>query len=215
MKRIITLLITCLIPLFVLAQEREEKRLELKNGSVLTGFVEVQQDGSYMLETASGDVFFFSPSEVSKVVLLKSKPKDKEKRSGRIYRSGGELRFIDTGELLTQDDFLNYQGWEKYQKAQKMRKTGHNIMLWGSLGCIAAGLLVGGVLWPNTGDVGMLWAPAVIGGMAAVAPFTTGLILKSSGNSKLNKMVNSYNQRPGYVLNFGAQQYGIGFAFNF
>ncbi len=43
----------------------------------------------------------------------------------------------------------------------------------------------------------------------------TGLILIFNAHSKLNKMANTYNQNPGYALNFGVQQNGIGFAFNF
>ena len=216
MKRIVILLFTIILPAVMLAQEKVEKRLELKNGNVLTGFVQVQQDGSYLLETASGDIFFFSPAEISKVTDLNPTPKNESAiqapTSGSVFRDGGELRFSSNGMALTQENFSDYQGWEKYQKAKKLRKTGNSIMLWGPIGCVAAGIITYSVLFGFNYN---LWAPIALGGMVASAPLTAGIIIKSVGNKRLNRIAEAYNQRPGYVLNFGAQQYGVGFALNF
>lgn len=220
MKRIVILLFTIILPVVMLAQEKVEKRLELKNGNVLTGFVQVQQDGSYLLETASGDIFFFSPAEISKVTDLNPTTKNESAMtvpiSGTIFRDGGELRFSSNGMALTQENFSDYQGWEKYQKAKKLRKTGNAIMLWGPIGCVAAGIITGSVLFGfNYYSTDYLWGPIAIGGMVASAPLTACIIIKSVGNKRLNRIAEAYNQRPGYVLNFGAQQYGVGFALNF
>ena len=237
MKKSILLILVCLLPISLFAQEKEEKSIELKNGTVLKGYVEQQPDGSYLVETASGDMLFFSPSEVSRIINLKPTPENDEKQNkssagGLVYRRKGELCFSATGTPLTQDDFFNFQGWEKYQKAQRLRKTGNKIMLWGSIGCIAAGVIVGGVIMFSYGeyeyydsyhdvyrnygyDYSVFGASSAIGGMASVVPIVTGLIIKSSGNAKLNKMAKVYNQNPGYVLNFGPQQHGVGFALNF
>ena len=47
-------------------------------------------------------------------------------------------------------------------------------------------------------------------GLAAVIPAITSLVFGIIENTKLKKMANTYNQRPGYVLDFGAQQHGVG-----
>lgn len=222
MKRIAILLFTIFLPIILLGQEKVEKRLELKNGNILTGFVQIQQDGSYLLETASGDIFFFSPSEISKMTDLNPTSKKESTImapiSGSVFRDGGELRFSSNGMALTQEDFADYQGWDKYQKAKRLRKTGNRIMLWGSIGCVSAGVLAGAVFcWIEYGelDVEDLLIASALGAGATVIPLTTGVIIKSSGNKRLNKIAEAYNQRPGYVLNFGAQQHGVGFALNF
>lgn len=221
MKKLFVLVLLCLFPISLFAQGREEKSIELQNGTVLKGNVELQQDGTYLVETSSGDVFFFSPSEVKRIVNLKAVPENDGKQipstGEQVYRRKGELCFTATGIPLTQGDFVNYQGWEKYKKAQKLRKTGNGIMLWGTIGCIAAGIIAGGLFKETHDGVAFHYNIFLvgIGGMASVVPLVTGIIIKSSGNAKLNKMAKAYNQNPGYVLNFGPQQHGVGFALNF
>lgn len=216
------LLIICLLlfifPFILMAQEKEEKRLELKNGTVLTGYVEVQPDGSYLLETQSGDVFFFSPSEVAKVMSLLPASqqttgvsdyfdgKTVDKRRGKIY-------MLATEEELTKNDFMTYQGWEKYQKAKKTRKTG-NILLISAGGVAGLGLVLGGTFAIIEEDEDPLIAAAVGFGIGALIAIP-GLILCISGNKQLIKIQDAYNQTPGYVLDFGVQQHGVGFALKF
>jgi len=68
MKRFLILILAAFLPFLALAQEKVVKGLELKNGDVLNGSVEIQGDGSYLIKLASGDVIIFSSSEVSKIV---------------------------------------------------------------------------------------------------------------------------------------------------
>ena len=70
MKKIVLLFAVMFVSFLVIAQEKTEMRLDLKNGTSLTGMVQIQPDGSYLLETKSGDVFFFTAAEVSKAMTL-------------------------------------------------------------------------------------------------------------------------------------------------
>lgn len=222
MKKILIIVIACLFSVIAMAQEKEEKRLELKNGTVLTGYVEVQQDGSYLLETSAGDVFFFTPSEVARVMAIVPSAqstnyeidyyggKTVEKRKGKIY-------MLSTGEELSQKDFMNYQGWEKYQKAQRQSKIG-TILFISAGGAVVAGALVGTIITlgseikdPVDVAIGALGGAVYVG----VPCIIGGVVFKAIGNKQLKKIEQSYNQTPGYVLDFGAQQNGIGFALKF
>lgn len=243
MKRIILVVFACLLPLLALAQEKKEMKLDLKNGTSLTGMVTVQQDGSYLLETSSGDIFFFEVSEVKRATAIAQEPAPVAVPAGNdyyegkvVYKKRGSLRFYETNEKLAQKDFSTFQGWEKYQKAQKNIKTANSLLI------ITGGMLVlGGVFAavgiPNQGeyvmDDGYGWelsfdhkhyeskfgdilAPAGgCLGMAAIPVAITSLVFGIIGNSKLKKMEKAYNQHPGYVIDFGGQQYGVGFALKF
>lgn len=68
MKRIIALLWLVIgTATIVFGQERVKRVLELKNGTTITGYVMEQGNGSYMLETAEGDILFFSREEVRRI----------------------------------------------------------------------------------------------------------------------------------------------------
>lgn len=64
----VLLFVLLLLSLSVFAQEMTERRIELKNGTILTGIVVLQSDGSYLVELKSGDVIFFQATEVSRIV---------------------------------------------------------------------------------------------------------------------------------------------------
>ena len=217
MKKIIILLVALIIPSFIFAQDRTEKRVELKNGTVLTGFVEIQKDGSCILETSSGDVFFYSPSEVSRILTIPKVvqvPQIGTNNSGRtVYRDKGTIKFIDSGMELTSNDFLNFQDWDKYESAQIKRKTGNVMMIAGgavfvvSGGVVAMGLLCDLEILPEIsfGVATGIAAPAII----------VGLINSCVGNRQLKMIEKQYNQHPGYVLDFGVHENGVGFALKF
>ena len=201
-----------------MAQERVEKRLELKNGTVLTGYVDIQQDGSYLLETQAGDVFFFMPSEVSRIMSIM--PQVQNQQASLEYYGGktvdkrrGKIYMLATDQELTQSDFMTYEGWEKYQRAKRTRKTG-NILLISAGGLAVTGVLVGGIFAIIEGDEDPMIVAGV--GFALAAPAAVaGLICSLVGNKKLKIIEKNYNQRPGYALEFGAQQYGVGLSLKF
>ena len=111
----------CLIPLMLFAQDKKEMLLELKNGTSLIGMVQIQSDGSFLLETESGDVIFFNSSEVKKATPVGepvSLPvSDENHKWGIVCKKGGNLRFTQTDELLAQIDSSAYEEWQKGQKA--------------------------------------------------------------------------------------------------
>lgn len=227
MKRIIICLWMCFIPFMLFAQEKKEMQLELKNGTSLSGMVQIQPDGSFLLETDSGDVFFFNSSEVKKATPV-AKPvnlpgSDENYQWEIVYKKGGKLRFSQTGEFLSQKDFSTYEGWQNYQKARSSIKTA-NILLITTGGIVAVGgatAIVGAILDVSELDKEMefngdeIASVGGIIGLAAVIPAITSLIFGIVGNTQLKKMADTYNQHPGYVLDFGAQQYGVGFALKF
>ena len=192
-------------------------RLDLKNGTSLTGQVQIQPDGSYLIEMPSGDVFFFSPKEVERAVAIRSNASQvgqKDYYEGRIVeKRKGKIYKLSTGEELVPGDFVTYSGWEKYRKAQNAIKTS-NILLITTGGMVAVGGSILGVYLATDGSVGLDIAAGVLG-MAAIPVAITSLIFGISGNKRLIKIQDAYNYSPGYVLDFGAQQNGIGFALKF
>ena len=54
------------------SQNPEKKVLELKNGATVTGYVMRQDDGSYLLETETGDIIFYTQNEVKGIRSLES-----------------------------------------------------------------------------------------------------------------------------------------------
>lgn len=226
MKKFVTLLVVSLVTLTAMAQEKVEKRIELKNGTILTGFVQEQQDGSYRVETESGDVLVFSSSEVERIVegnLMTSNPQTNKYYEGMtLYKKGGNLHFYSSGQKLEQKDFTTYPGWEKYQKAQKKWRTGNTITITSAVSLAAGvGLLTPYLLANYTNAIEYTDSMELflhIGGAlstVSVAMLVTGLIIKGNGNKQLTVIRDSYNQNPGYALNFGAQQHGLGLALVF
>lgn len=225
MKRIVFVIIACMLPLLALAQEKKEMKLDLKNGTSLTGMVTIQKDGSYLLETSSGDIFFFEVSEVRKATVITQEPLSPVVLAGSdyyegkvVYKEGSCLRLYENNEALTQKDFATYPAWERYQKAKKKAKSGANLMIWGSIGGVLAGAAGGAIVGVINEEIDEEYILAGMGGGAmlfSVPLFITGLILNISGNKQLKKMENTYNQSPGYVIDFGAQQHGVGFALKF
>lgn len=221
MKKALLVVLAALCTLVANAQEKTEKQIVLKNGIALTGVVEVQPDGSYRVEVASGDVFYFTSAEVSKVTDSKGKIVFKKQESEQgvhnyiptessVFVRRGKLYSSVTGEALTQNDFASLGEWEKYQRGRNTRKTG-NALLWSGVGVSVAG--VAGFVWFGN----FAWSEHLsIGvGSAGIALVTAGIIVKVIGNKQIKLIANNYNQRPGYALDFGAQQYGVGFALKF
>lgn len=226
MKRIVFVVIASLFSVLAMAQDREVKQVELKNGNKLTGYVSVQQDGSYLVETTGGDVFFFTSSEVSKITEVDStatptllSTSDKQKKYPRnqvgvnklVYKRGGQLRFIETGLPLEQRDFATSQGWDAYQSARKLRKAG-NILWISGVSVVSVDLIIASTF-------NIAYSPGVditVTVLATGCVMTiTGITLSAIGNTKIKKIAKGINQGTGYELTFGAQPHGIGLALNF
>ena len=208
MKKLLFIVLAMICTLSVLAQEKTEKQLILKNGTRLTGIVEIQQDGSYRLESATGDVFFFLPSEVSKVSDVQAVKRNDNytPSASSVYVKKGTLRFTSTGEALTKNDFASFEAWDVYNSGRRMRKFG-NAALWGGIGLAASSL----VYASTTPD----YESSMLLGNTGSALLIAGVVLKCVGNHKIKSIAKKYNQQPDYSLDFGAQQYGIGFALKF
>ena len=237
MKRLALCFIVCLFSVLALAQERVEKRVELKNGTVLTGYVQVQPDGSYQVETSAGDKLVFSPSEIARVV--NAIPSNNQQEGEIVYKKGGSLYFYATGKPLVQNDFYTEQGWKKYRGAQTSRKVGTGFILSGI--CLTAAApafyyatdgLYDKNQWEDTsyydeekgeliedghyGGYNYDWELAtILVGSGGVALTIAGIVFSVSGNARIKKIARAYNQQPGYVLDFGTQQHGVGLALHF
>ena len=210
MKKIVILIILFLVPVLALAQEKVVNRVELKNGTNLIGVVQVQSDGSYQVETTSGDVLVFPPSEVNRVVGVDD-PVLIEKI---VYKKGGQIRFLSTGKPLEQNDFSVYPDWEKYRGAQKKRKAGTIMMISGATVAVGsfAVFYVTFINDPPTDSVIDSYKWLSYGGIGIAL---TGLAFNIVGNIRLKQIAESFNQQPGYALDFGAQPHGVGVALHF
>jgi len=91
MKRIaviIAVLASCLV---MNAQDAKVKsRVELKGGKAdIIGYVESQDDGGYVVETESGDIFYYSASEIKRVTFLEAHNLD-DMKSQKVKKSKSE-----------------------------------------------------------------------------------------------------------------------------
>lgn len=104
MKKVLMIIVGVLLTVAVSAQtEKVKQRVELKNGSEIIGYVAEQNDGSYLVETESGDMFFYSASEIKKIVeiddvkvkTVKLKEKTVENSDSIVpYRSKGYMGMV-------------------------------------------------------------------------------------------------------------------------
>lgn len=70
MRTAISLIVALFLPLLAFSQNKSTQRVILKNGVTINGTVQLMNDGSYEVTTATGDTFYFLPSEVKRVVGL-------------------------------------------------------------------------------------------------------------------------------------------------
>lgn len=217
MKRFILFIFLVVLSTLAYCQNNGAKRLFLKDGTVINGDIQIEPDGSYKVKTSNGDIFYFFPSEVEqrgeeKVKTEKQLPQNDIIIGEKIERHGNMLRFVDTKTPLSKNDFYRLEGWEKYESIRKRGKIGRGL-LYGGLGGIAlgAGLIILEVE-TNTNVVGYIGSVLVFSGIGASI---TGAVFTIKSNKRLNRMEDSYVRSAGYSLNFGVQQYGVGFAFRF
>lgn len=207
MKKMILFLCMAFMSILAYSQVRTESEVVLKNGASVFGYVTKQSDGSYKVENAAGDIFFFSESEVRRVKEMEMKRSiNAQANSGQevVYKRGGSIRFCSNGQKLTQEDFTSFKGWREYNGAKNLRGWGYGVA---AIGLVAAGLgTTYWILWDERGGY------AVAGGGAILAG---GIAMIIVGNAKIKKIVKGYNNNPGYAIDFGVQQHGIGFAMTF
>lgn len=212
MKRFILFIFLVVLSTLAYCQNNGAKRLFLKDGTVINGDIQIEPDGSYKVKTSNGDIFYFLPSEVEqrgeeKVKTEKQLPQNDIIIGEKIERHGNMLRFVDTKTPLSKNDFYRLEGWEKYESIRKKGKIGRNL-LYGGLGGIALGagfIIIGRESVP----IGLVL------GLSGIGVSITGAVFTIKSNKRLNRMEDSYVRSAGYSLNFGAQQYGVGFAFRF
>ncbi|MBQ7518461.1 MAG: hypothetical protein IJU13_08575 [Bacteroidales bacterium] len=155
MKKLLMLAVVLLgVATMAQAQEREKRILDLKNGQEVKGYVMRQQDGSWMVETESGDTFFYASDEVAAV-----RKEGEEKKVARVapqagtsgtydaflVRKGGKLINAETSQEIRPKQLPGMM-FTNYNKMQKKYTTG----LWLTIGGVVAtgagtGLFVGGL----------------------------------------------------------------------
>lgn len=209
MKKIILTVCMVLMSILAYSQVRTVSDVVLKNGATVTGYVTTQPDGSFKVETPAGDIFFFSASEVKRIketegkrdIIIEAKPGHEV-----VYKRGGSIRFCLDDKKLGLEDFASTKGWKTYKGAQNLRGWGYGVAATG-----LATAATGGVYWLTEWDN--------MGGAIIVAGGTTiligGITMIIFGNKKLKKIVQSYNNNPGYAFDFGSQKHGVGFALTF
>ena len=224
-KKIACTFCMALMAILVYSQERVEKQLVLKNGTTISGYITTQSDGSFIVETSTGDMFFYTPSEVKRVIAPSAPATVTNNSSAIVYKKGGSIRFIENDKKLEQADFIYPKDWGKYKGAQNTRGWGIGLLVAGPL-VTSAGIF--GILYSNanwnflneyTPFLGMdAWGletasivTAATGGVLTVVGLTCTII----GNVKIKNIGKQYNNNPGYAIDFGTQQHGIGFAMTF
>ena len=70
MKHLIIGVLAFVLPIISFAQTNPTQRIQLKNGVTINGTVQLLSDGTYEVISTTGDTFYFSPSEIARVVDL-------------------------------------------------------------------------------------------------------------------------------------------------
>lgn len=78
------LLITLCASVSWAQDSRTLQKIKLKNGYILSGYVEPQSDGTYKVETTGGDIFYYSSSEISKIESSEAKKEKQAKKKAEI-----------------------------------------------------------------------------------------------------------------------------------
>ena len=187
----------------------------MNDGTTLTGEVEVKADGTYVLKTAEGDIFVFQPHEVQRLVVRNSEGSATPNvyvNNDIVYLNKGKICYIDSGAPLQEIDFKTFQIWEQYQKTTRRWETGNVLLISGGSALVLGGASMG---------IGLLsdeWAMEGIGLIVSSVGLIVGVVglsMELTAKNKLKKMTKTYNESPGYVLDFGVQQHGIGLALRF
>lgn len=80
MKRFFMLIVAMTAAMVMSAQTAKVlSKVELKGGADVIGYAELQSDGGYVVETESGDVFYYSAAEIKSVTLLDNSGMSNEK----------------------------------------------------------------------------------------------------------------------------------------
>ena len=217
MKKIFVMLLLILNGAIVLsAQEREKKTLELKDGTVLSGYVTRQDDGSYLVETTSGDVLFYSVNEIRSV---RGEGKKQAKGAyGIIERKGFNLVYPESLDYMgrpfpVQSEELSEEFHSAYKKNRGLAVAG--------VGCLAGGPVVGLCIGLSIASFSRSYSGYVTGMFllaAGSAAMIAGAVMLPIGLKRLDYMAMRYNR--GYIsysptLKFGGTRHGIGLALNF
>ncbi|MBO5933436.1 MAG: hypothetical protein J6Q19_06925 [Bacteroidaceae bacterium] len=82
MKRILLVFLCLVFCVLINAQDtRIKSKVELKSGKTeIVGFVTQQSDGGYLVETESGDVFYYSQDEIKNITTLINEEAKKQAR---------------------------------------------------------------------------------------------------------------------------------------
>lgn len=105
MKRIAIILVALASCLVMSAQDVKQKsKIEFKGGKAdVVGYAELQDDGGYVVETESGDIFYYSAAEIKKVTRLeaekdsKNKAEKDSKNIGYNSKNRGYMGIIEAG----------------------------------------------------------------------------------------------------------------------
>ena len=106
------LLYACLLCAVVMSAQttKIKNQVILTNGTEIIGYVAPQPDGSYVVETEAGDMFYYSGSEIKKIIVLRENKVKVEtvkdsKTSNNLpleYKSKGYMGIVGTTLGTTQ-----------------------------------------------------------------------------------------------------------------
>lgn len=202
------------------AQEREKKILDLKNGQEVAGYVMRQQDGSWMVETESGDTFFYAADEVAAV-----RKEGEAKTVARVATQAGDAGTYDAylvrkgGKLINAETNMEVRPRQLpgmlYSNYYKMKKK-YQFGLWMTPSGVAAMTVGTGILIGMESTIGVLVSGSVLTALG-LGSAIWGIVDLCVGITGLDKIATEYNV--GYAdnvkISFGAQQYGYGLAIKF
>lgn len=95
MKKVFFIILGLFCAIMLSAQTDKTKcKIELKDGSVLIGYVAQQSDGSYVVESESGDIFYYTANEIRRIIELgKDNVQIERSQSGMLYVGKKEKKY--------------------------------------------------------------------------------------------------------------------------
>ncbi len=116
MKKLFLIILGLFCAILLSAQTDKTKcKIELKDGSVLIGYVAQQADGSYVVESESGDIFYYTANEIRRITeLVKENVRIESSKSDKRSVKGKEKGYLGMVNIGVGVAGVTYYGYGEY-----------------------------------------------------------------------------------------------------
>lgn len=202
MKRLFTLLLGLFVAVCAFCQQLDDV-VYLKNGSIIHGIVIEQVPGeSLKIQTSDGSVFVYKMADVEKITKEQTQANnnagvsyDDELSVNTFFLS--EPKLVVNGKTLTDREAVSLIGANRYNDFKKHASNRFVGSIFNDMGVsLLIWALIDGLLGTNNGKKGL------IEGAIGTTFLIPGIVLTTTNDAKIKKIVDSYNIEKGYSYGF-------------